>query len=79
MRCDDQDIVVTLEDGREVRAPLTDRLRAVSADERADGMVEDRGTALHWEHADEDIGVAHLLGVSEAELYALAGFEHPRD
>lgn len=72
--CDDE-IVVTLDDGRVVRAPLTDRLRAASREQRASGVVEDFGTALHWGSVDEDVSVAHLLGVAEEELYALAGFE----
>lgn len=75
LRCDDREIIVTLDDGRTIRAPLTDRLRAATPQQRAEGVVTDLGTALHWKTIDEDIGVARLLGVSEEELYAIAGFE----
>lgn len=73
--CDDHDVIVTLDDGRVVRAPLTERLREATAEQRAEGVVEDFGTALHWESADEDLSVAHLIGVSEEQLYELARFE----
>jgi len=78
VRCDNERIYVTLTDGRIVTAPLSDLLRAATPEQRADGVVEDFGTALHWPSIDEDIGVAHLLGVSEEALYELAGFERAR-
>lgn len=73
--CDEHDIIVTLEDGRVIRAPLSERLRAATPAQRATGVVEDFGTALHWPEVDEDLSVAHLLGVSEEEVMELAGFE----
>ena len=75
VRCDANDVIVTLADGRTIRTPLTERLRAATAAQRDNGRVEDLGTALHWPEIDEDLSVAALLGVSEDDLEALAGFE----
>jgi hypothetical protein len=73
--CDEDDVIVTLADGRTIRTPLTERLRAATVTQRDSGRVEDLGTALHWPEIDEDLSVAALLGVSEDELEELAGFE----
>jgi hypothetical protein len=35
--------------------------------------MEDRGTAIHRPSVDEDIGVAHLLGVPERILDDIVG------
>lgn len=74
MRCDDRRLYVTLTDGRVVSAPLTKRLREATPAQRRRCEVTDFGTGLHWEDADEDIGVNFVLGVSEDELEAFAGF-----
>ena len=66
---------MTLTDGRVVTTMLTPRLHAATAAQRAKGRVEGWGTALRWEEIDEDIGVAHVLGVPEDELDAAAGFK----
>ncbi|HEY8732691.1 MAG TPA: DUF2442 domain-containing protein [Candidatus Limnocylindria bacterium] len=73
VRCDDERFYVTLVDGREINAPLTDRLRAATREQRGNGRVQDFGTALRWDEIDEDLSVAILLGVSEAVLETLAG------
>lgn len=75
VRCDDEQIYVTLTDGREVTAPLSQRLRRATPAQRRAGRVEDFGTALRWDDIDEDLSVAGILGVSEKELEELAGFE----
>ena len=79
VRCDDEQIYVTLTDGRIVTAPLTPRLRAATAAQRRKGRVEGWGTALRWEEIDEDVGVAHVLGVPEDALDELAGFRKYTD
>lgn len=80
VRCDDERFYVGFADGREASAPLTPRLRAATPKQRANWRVEDFGTALHWPDIDEDYGVAHLLGMTEEELYELAGFTiFPKD
>jgi len=73
--CDDERILVTLDDGRELSAPLTPILRAASPTARRNCVVEDYGTALHWPDADEDVGVNSILGVPEDDLLELAGFK----
>ena len=69
---------MTLTDGREVSAPLTDRLLMATPKQRERGHVEDFGTTLRWDDVDEDLSVAALLGVTEDEIERLAGFEAPR-
>ena len=75
VRCDDDRIFVTLDDGRELRAPLTPILRAASPAARRNCVVEDYGTALHWPDVEEDIGLNSILGVPEDDLLDLAGFK----
>lgn len=71
---DEKGIHVILEDGRVVTAPLTERLKSATPAQRHAGRVEGFGTALRWEEIDEDLGVNSVLGVSEDEIYELAGF-----
>ena len=81
VRCDDEQMYVTFDDGRVLTAPLTKRLRAATPAQRRNCVVDDFGTGLHWEDADEDLGVNWVLGVPEDELEAFAGFTNdpPRD
>lgn len=74
VRSDDEFVYVTLEDGREFAYPLTDRLKAATPAQRANWVIEDFGTAIHWPDIDEDIGVAHVIGITEHELYQWAGW-----
>ena len=78
VRCDADAIHVTLTDGRTITAPLTDRLRNATPEQRQRCRVDDYGTALRWDDLDEDLGVAALLGVSEDALEDLAGFVRAR-
>lgn len=76
---DDLGIHVTLEDGRVVTAPLTERLEKATPRQRRGGAVEGFGTLLHWEEIDEDIGVDSVLGVDEDEFLGFAGFVDAKD
>jgi hypothetical protein len=85
VRCDDRWLIVTLSNGREARAPLSDHPRLANATpaQRRNARIEGFGTSIHWPDVDEDIGVNHLLGVSEEELARFAGFtiysSHPSE
>lgn len=74
VRCDDKRLYITLQDGRVVSAPLTPRLKKATPAQRARWRIEGFGTAIHWPDVDEDIGVAHVLGIPEDELYDFAGY-----
>lgn len=74
IRFDDVNMYVVLRDGREFALPHTERLRAATPAQRANWRVEGYGTALHWPDIDEDIGLANVIGMTEDELYGLAGF-----
>jgi hypothetical protein len=68
-------LVVTLSSGRELRVPLANYPRLVSAtpDQRRNVQIEAAGTGIYWPDVDEDVGVAQLLGVSEEDLFRFAG------
>ena len=76
VRCDDRWLIVTLSNGHEARARLSDfpRLANATPAQRQDARIQGLGTSIHWPDIDEDIGVNHLLGVSEEELARFAGF-----
>jgi hypothetical protein len=76
VRCDDDSLIVTLSNGREVRAPLTrfPLLATATPAQRRRAQIEGFGTSIHWPDLDEDIGVNVLLGVSEEDLARFAGF-----
>ena len=61
VRFDQDNLWVSLSDGRTIAAPLAwfPRLLEASAEQRA--MVELSKSGLHWEALDEDISVAGLL------------------
>jgi hypothetical protein len=56
-------LVVHLEDGRTVTAPLEwfPRLRDASDANRANWRLIGRGVGIHWEDLDEDLSVRGLL------------------
>jgi hypothetical protein len=61
--CTDDELIVTLVDGRRVSAPLEwfpRLLRATSA-QRANWSLIGRGVGIHWPDVDEDISVRSLL------------------
>jgi hypothetical protein len=54
---------VTLEDGREISAPIDwfPRLRDADAGQRANWRLIGRGEGIHWPDVDEDISAQGLL------------------
>jgi hypothetical protein len=56
-------LIVHLEDGRSISAPLEwfPRLRDASALERSDWRLIGRGVGIHWGALDEDLSVRGLL------------------
>ncbi|NMC71276.1 MAG: DUF2442 domain-containing protein [Myxococcales bacterium] len=63
VRVDDERLVVTLADGREVSAPLEwfPRLRDGSPEQRSAWRLIGGGIGIRWEALDEDVSVAGLL------------------
>lgn len=57
-------LVVSLRDGRELRVPLEwfPRLAAGSAAQRSNYRIIEDGRGLTWPDLDEDIGIEPLLG-----------------
>jgi len=62
----EDEIEMTLADGRHVSAPLEwfPRLRNASPSERSKWRLIGRGIGVHWPEIDEDISVASLLTAS---------------
>jgi hypothetical protein len=69
-------LIVTLSSGREIRVPLANypRLANATPGQRRNVQIEAAGTSIYWPDVDEDVGVAQLLGVSEEDLFRVAGF-----
>jgi predicted nucleic acid-binding protein len=63
--CDDKNLRVRLDDGREVSAPLSQFPRLLSATPaaRAHWELIGAGEGIHWPDVDEDISVDSLLGL----------------
>ena len=59
----DDELVVTLVDGRRVSAPLAwfPRLLSATPDQRKNWRLIGRGVGIHWDDIDEDISVRSLL------------------
>jgi hypothetical protein len=59
----DDELIVTLVDGRRVSAPLAwfPRLLSASADQRRNWRLIGGGVGIHWDDVDEDISVRSLL------------------
>ena len=57
------ELVVRLEDGREIRVPLRwfPALRNASAQDLADWRLIGGGVGIHWPRLDEDLSVRGLL------------------
>lgn len=58
-------LLIQLEDGREISAPLSwfSRLERATDAERADWRLIGTGQGIHWEQVDEDISPTILLGL----------------
>jgi hypothetical protein len=63
VRCDDENLWVTLADGRQLGVPLAyfPRLLRATPDQRAAYELSGGGRGIHWDELDEDIGVSGLL------------------
>jgi uncharacterized protein DUF2442 len=63
VECTDDELIVTLVDGRRVSAPLAwfPRLLRATAKQRANWRLIGRGVGIHWDDVDEDISVRSLL------------------
>ena len=63
VECTDDEIIVSLSDGRSLSVPIVwfPRLASASPAERADYELLGRGEGIHWSQVDEDISVAGLL------------------
>ena len=60
-------VYLSMEDGREIGAPLDQfpRLADATDEQRAHWRRIGRGLGVHWPDVDEDLSVAHLLGLSD--------------
>src|SRR5216110_2495840 len=63
VKCTDDELIVTLVDGRRVSAPLAwfPRLLRATPKQRANWRLIGRGIGIHWDDVDEDISVRTLL------------------
>ena len=59
----EETLIVDLEDGRQIAAPLAwfPRLADATPDQRRNWRLIGRGHGIHWPDVDEDISVASLL------------------
>ncbi|HYR28167.1 MAG TPA: DUF2442 domain-containing protein, partial [Thermoanaerobaculia bacterium] len=59
----EDELIVSLSDGRRISAPLAwfPRLLNATEEERAEVRLIGSGEGIHWERIDEDISVAGLL------------------
>jgi hypothetical protein len=63
VRCSDDEVIVTLDDGRTLSTPLAwfPRLLAATREQRADSRLVGGGEGIRWDELDEDLSVAGLL------------------
>jgi len=63
VRCDDDTLWVTLDDGRQLGVPLAyfPRLLHATPAQRAAYELSGGGRGIHWDELDEDISVSGLL------------------
>ncbi len=61
--CTNDELIVTLVDGRKVSAPLEwfPRLLRATPEQRAKWRLIGGGVGIHWQDVDEDISVRSLL------------------
>jgi hypothetical protein len=62
--CDDDSLIITLADGREISVPLEwyPRLRDATRTQREKWRLIGGGVGIHWPDIDEDIEVEGVLG-----------------
>ena len=71
VRCTEDELIVTLVDGRSVSVPIVrfPRLAGAAPEERQDYELLGDGEGIHWPGIDEDISVAGLpAGKSASEM-----------
>ena len=80
IRFDAARVYLQLADGSEHGIPLRrlPRLAAATPRQRANWVMEDSATCVHWPDLDEDVGVASFLGVPEEVVERAAGLLPPR-
>jgi len=63
VNCTDDELIVSLTDGRVVSVPIVwfPRLQSATQYQRADYELMGEGVGIHWSEIDEDISVAGLL------------------
>jgi len=63
VQCTDDELIVTLVDGRRVSTPLAwfPRLLRATPKQRANWRLIGGGIGIHWDDVDEDISVRTLL------------------
>jgi hypothetical protein len=74
VRCTDDELVVSLNDGRILSVPLAwfPRLARASSEQLAEFELLGEGEGIHWPAIDEDISIAGLLeGRPSAEYRAV--------
>lgn len=76
VRFDDDQLWVSLSDGRTIAAPLAWFPRLLSASAEQLAQVELSHYGLHWEALDEDISIAGLLA-GQGDLTRRAGATTP--
>ena len=61
--CIEQELIVSLADGRQISVPLVwfPRLAKANAEQRADYEILGDGEGIHWPQIDEDISVFGLI------------------
>ena len=76
----EETLIVDLEDGRQIAAPLAwfPRLAAAGDKERSNWELIGHGIGIHWPDLDEDISVENLLGTRGDLLIYRETPEHPR-
>jgi hypothetical protein len=67
VRVDDDGIFVAFKDGRDVKAPLTERLRNASRKERDEWALIGGGVRVHWPILDEDLSAEGLWYENQPE------------
>ena len=63
VRCSDDEVIITLDDGRTLSTPLAwfPRLLAATSEQRADSRLVGGGEGIRWDVLDEDLSIAGLL------------------
>jgi Protein of unknown function (DUF2442) len=68
VQCSDQDLVVSLKDGRRIVTPLWwyPRLYNATPEQRRRWEVAGRGRGIHWPDVDEDLSLEGMLRGAKA-------------